>query len=47
MENSVFFQGSLQDGISLAIQQSKMVLAFVTGTFEVMNRLLHIPLAFI
>ncbi|KAI0119714.1 hypothetical protein F4814DRAFT_413065 [Daldinia grandis] len=30
MSESVFFQGSLQDGISLAIQQSRMVLAFVT-----------------
>ncbi|KAI2782133.1 hypothetical protein F4815DRAFT_463798 [Daldinia loculata] len=32
MSESVFFQGSLQDGISLAIQQSKMVLAFVTDS---------------
>ncbi|OTA87542.1 hypothetical protein M434DRAFT_81176 [Hypoxylon sp. CO27-5] len=30
MASNVFFQGSLQDGISLAIQQAKMVLAFVT-----------------
>ncbi|KAK6952402.1 hypothetical protein Daesc_006938 [Daldinia eschscholtzii] len=32
MPDSVFFQGSLQDGINLAIQQSKMVLAFVTDS---------------
>ncbi|KAI1662870.1 hypothetical protein F4813DRAFT_342208 [Daldinia decipiens] len=32
MSESVFFQGSLQDGISLAIQQTKMVLAFVTDS---------------
>ncbi|KAF3063635.1 UBX domain-containing protein 4 [Daldinia childiae] len=32
MSESVFFQGSLQDGISLAIHQSKMVLAFVTDS---------------
>ncbi|KAI1804777.1 hypothetical protein F4811DRAFT_259738 [Daldinia bambusicola] len=30
MSDGVFFEGSLQDGINLAIQQSKMVLAFVT-----------------
>ncbi|KAI1140677.1 hypothetical protein F5Y05DRAFT_282212 [Hypoxylon sp. FL0543] len=30
MASNVFFQGSLQDGISLAIQQARMVLAFVT-----------------
>ncbi|KAI1380002.1 hypothetical protein F4677DRAFT_301474 [Hypoxylon crocopeplum] len=30
MEHNIFFEGSLQDGISLAIQQSKMVVAFVT-----------------
>lgn len=37
MSESVFFQGSLQDGISLAIQQSKMVLAFVTGKLLVLK----------
>ncbi|KAI0838193.1 hypothetical protein F5Y06DRAFT_52070 [Hypoxylon sp. FL0890] len=34
MASNVFFQGSLQDGISLAIQQAKMVLAFVTDGGE-------------
>ncbi|KAI1411404.1 hypothetical protein F5Y13DRAFT_57783 [Hypoxylon sp. FL1857] len=34
MASNVFFQGSLQDGISLAIQQAKMVLAFVTDGSE-------------
>ncbi|OTA98442.1 hypothetical protein M426DRAFT_325980 [Hypoxylon sp. CI-4A] len=30
MGDTIFFEGSLQDGIALAIQQSKVVLAFVT-----------------
>ncbi|KAI2610437.1 hypothetical protein GGR54DRAFT_617799 [Hypoxylon sp. NC1633] len=34
MEHNTFFEGSLQDGIALAIQQSKMVLAFVTDGGE-------------
>ncbi|KAI1463669.1 uncharacterized protein F4812DRAFT_237451 [Daldinia caldariorum] len=32
MPDGTFFEGSLQDGINLAIQQSKMVLAFVTDS---------------
>ncbi|KAI8957824.1 hypothetical protein F5Y11DRAFT_65844 [Daldinia sp. FL1419] len=31
MSDELFFQGNLQDGISLAIKESKMVLAFVTS----------------
>ncbi|KAI2634907.1 hypothetical protein GGS26DRAFT_530225 [Hypomontagnella submonticulosa] len=34
MAHGVFFDGNLQDGIALAIQQTKMVLAFVTDSSE-------------
>lgn len=29
----MFYQGTLQDGISTAVGQQKLVLCFVTGTF--------------
>ncbi|KAI0384370.1 hypothetical protein F5Y04DRAFT_248203 [Hypomontagnella monticulosa] len=34
MARNIFFEGNLQDGIALAIQQSKMVLAFVADTSD-------------
>lgn len=31
MEHQVFYQGSLEDAIALAVREAKMVLAFVDG----------------
>lgn len=38
---TIFYEGSLQEGISTALQQSKLVVCFVTGIFHLHPLMKH------